>query len=474
MTEKNKNILSINANILYIMMQITNNGMFLYLLKKELHSSCRIQATFVYIKKFTNKIGIQTRKNMRKIIIISSLYLCVVQVLTGQNCKLTNAIDVEKQLDYCDTQIKKTIDEAYNDTCGLPRNIDATETQWNLTNIYDWTSGFWPGILWYNYEVTQDESIKKTAINYTESLKPLTTPEHQNDHDIGFQIFCSYGNAYRQTQDARYKQIILKGAEKLAGLYNPKVGTILSWPNMVEKMNWPHNTILDNMMNLEILFWASKNGGKKEWYDMAVNHAKATKENQYRKDGTGYHVAIYDTITGKFIKGVNQQGYGDNSFWARGQAWSIYGFTMVYRETGETEFLRFAEKLADVYLARLPEDYVPYWDFDDPAIPNAPKDASSAAITASALLELSQLEDHLQKATEYKEAALKMLQNLSSDPYLSGKAKPSFLLHSTGNYPGGYEIDASINYADHYYIEALVRYKKIVEKQSLKAIFLHK
>jgi unsaturated chondroitin disaccharide hydrolase len=218
------------------------------------------------------------------------------------------------------------------------------------------------------------------------------------------------------------------------------------------------------MMNLEILFWAAKNGGKEEWYDMAIKHAKTTKENQFREDGIGYHVAIYDTITGQFIKGVTNQGYSDNSFWARGQAWSIYGFAIVYRETGDIEFLRFAEKIADAYLNRLPEDFVPSWDFDAPTIPNAPKDASAAAITASALLELSVLEDNKQKADKYLNAAIEMLESLSSGNYLSGKAKSSFLLHSTGNLPGGYEIDASINYADYYYIEALVKYKKMQNK----------
>lgn len=174
--------------------------------------------------------------------------------------------------------------------------------------------------------------------------------------------------------------------------------------------------------------------------------------------------AVYDTTDGHFIKGVTHQGYADSTLWARGQAWAIYGYTMVYRETQDKKFLRFAEKVTDLYLRRLPKnEYVPYWDFDAPDIPNAPKDASAAAVVASALLELSQLEDNETKSGEYKQAAINMLEELSSDKYQSRESKPSFLLHSVGHWPNKSEIDASINYADYYYIEALIRYKKMIE-----------
>jgi unsaturated chondroitin disaccharide hydrolase len=222
---------------------------------------------------------------------------------------------------------------------------------------------------------------------------------------------------------------------------------------------------MDNMINLEMLFWASKNGGSKKLYDIAVKHAETTMENGFRADGGCYHVAVYDTIDGHFIKGVTHQGYADSSLWARGQAWAIYGYTMVYRETGDKKFLRFAEKVTDLYLSRLSEnEYVPYWDFDAPGIPDEPRDASAAAIVASALLELSQLEDDREKSAKYRTTAINMLVELSSDEYQSGTAKPSFLLHSTGHYPKGSEIDASIIYADYYYIEALIRYKSITDK----------
>jgi unsaturated chondroitin disaccharide hydrolase len=193
--------------------------------------------------------------------------------------------------------------------------------------------------------------------------------------------------------------------------------------------------------------------------------------HHFRPDGSNYHVAVYDTTDGHFIKGVTHQGYADNTMWARGQAWAIYGYTLVYRETKDEKFLRFAEKITDLYLKRLPEDYVPFWDFDAPNIPNEPRDASSAAIVASALLELSQLLDNPAKAAEYKEAAEKMLENLSSAQYQSRESKPSFLLHSTGHWPNQSEVDASINYADYYYIEALIRLKKMKAGLSVIANF---
>lgn len=249
--------------------------------------------------------------------LMSCVLVCAGVLLLLSGLRETDVVGTKKQLSYCDTQIKKTLD-AIEGSGLMPRCIDTDATDWYKIDIYDWTSGFWPGILWYDYENTQNEEIRKAAIHYTESLVPLLDPEHPGDHDLGFQFYCSFGNAYRLTKDDKYKQVLLKGADKLAGFYDPRVGTILSWPGMVTEMNWPHNTIMDNMMNLELLFWAAKNGGNREYYGMAVSHAKVTKENQFRPDGSCYHVAVYDTIDGRFLKGVTNQGYSDSSLWARG------------------------------------------------------------------------------------------------------------------------------------------------------------
>jgi unsaturated chondroitin disaccharide hydrolase len=388
----------------------------------------------------------------------------VLLYLAGCSVKQSNQLDVNRELDYCRFQIERTLKEI-NNTNRIPKNIADSLNSWKTTDISigEWTVGFFPGILWYNYENTQSPTDADIACYYTGLLEPLTKlPAY--DHDLGFQLFCSYGNAYRLTGNETCKQIILDAADTLATLFNPKAGTILSWPRNVG-LYGGHNAIIDNMINLEMLFWASKNGGSKDLYDIAVKHAETTMENGFRADGGCYHVAVYDTIDGHFIKGVTHQGYADSSLWARGQAWAIYGYAMVYRETGDKKFLRFAEKVTDLYLSRLPEnEYVPYWDFDAPGIPAEPHDASAAAINASALLELSQLEDNKTKVEKYKTAAINMLVELSSDKYQSGTAKPSFLLHSTGHYPNGSEINASIIYADYYYIEALIRYKSIKDK----------
>lgn len=376
-------------------------------------------------------------------------------------------MDVKKALDYCAEQTQRTLTELKTDSgidyTMMPRNILLDEQHWNCRKATkeEWCAGFWPGVLWYDYEYTRDKRVLEEAEKFTHSLEFLSrTPAF--DHDLGFLVFCSYGNGYRLTKNPAYKQVILDTADTLATLFNPVVGTILSWPREVEPRNWPHNTIMDNMINLEMLFWAAKNGGNPYLYDIAVSHADKTMKCHFRPDYTSYHVAVYDTITGNLIKGVTHQGYADNTMWARGQAWAIYGYTVVYRETKDPKYLDFAQKVTDVYLERLPEDKVPYWDFDDPSIPDAPRDASAAAVVASSLLELS---TYLPNGTgkRYKEVAIEMLTSLSSDNYQSGKSKSSFLLHSTGHWPNGSEIDASIIYADYYYIEALLRLKRLQE-----------
>lgn len=373
-------------------------------------------------------------------------------------------INVDEALQYCATQVNRTLEELKNDSSTdytmMPRNIADSLHTWHLRKATkeEWTSGFWPGILWYDYEFTRDEKIKDEAGRFTESLEFLSQiPAY--DHDLGFLIFCSYGNGYRLTGNEEYKNVILAAADTLATLFNPTVGTILSWPREVEPRNWPHNTIMDNMINLEMLFWAAKNGGNKNLYDIAVAHADKTMENQFRPDYTSYHVAVYDTISGNLIKGITHQGYADNTMWARGQAWAIYGYTVCYRETRDPKYLDFLRQIIDIYLLDLPDDYIPYWDFSAPGIPNAPRDASAAAIVASALLEASTFFKG-DESVEYWNAAVEMLKSLNSPVYQSGNSKPSFLLHSTGHWPAGSEIDASIIYADYYYMEALLRYKK--------------
>lgn len=377
------------------------------------------------------------------------------------SCSSHSKFEVEPLLDYCGGQIEKSLN-SLDDTTQMPRNIlsDKDERKWNCTSIYDWTSGFWPGILWYAYEYSHDAEIKKQAERYSSALYPVLDHKPGN-HDLGFMMYCSLGNAYRLTGEQKYKKMLLRAADSLATLFDERVGTIHSWPGMRQQKGWPHNTIIDNMLNLELLFWAAKNGGNKRLYDIAFSHAEVTANNQFRDDYSTCHVVVYDMLSGKRISQLTHQGYADESLWARGQAWAIYGFTMCYRETGNVVFLDVAQKATDTYLQRLPADYIPYWDFDAPGIPEEPRDASAAAVVASGLLELSLYIKDKKKAEHYFDAAIKMLEALSSPAYLSGEVNNAFLLHSTGHKPHGSEIDASIIYADYYYIEALIRLNRI-------------
>jgi unsaturated chondroitin disaccharide hydrolase len=408
-------------------------------------------------------------KNMNKIGVLACTVMLLMVTLscnTGQKKTHKQQFNYQKALDYCIDKNVQAI-QSLNKEDGYPKHIGGSSKHWECGSASGWTSGFWPGILWYAYEASNNASLKERAEFYTDGQKIVMEYPVKN-HDLGFMLYCSYGNGYRLTNNPEYKTLLLKAADSLATLYNPTVGTILSWPAMVEKKNWPHNTIIDNMMNLELLFWAAKNGGNQSLYDMAVKHAETTMKYHIRPDSTTYHVAVYNDTTGEFIKGVTHQGYADESVWARGQAWGIYGYTMCYRETGKIEFLETAKMLADAYLKRLPKDLVPYWDFNDPEIPNAPRDASAAAISTSALLELSTLIKDKTKAEYYKSVAINTLKSLYSEKYMSNDKNDAFLLHSTGHKPKNSEVDVSIIYADYYFIEALTRLKKISMHSSLR------
>ncbi len=379
----------------------------------------------------------------------------------------TEQFSPQAVLDLNAIKTKKTL-KGLSDFGRFPRNIDKDKKNWNFVGVKDWCSGFWPGVLWYAYEASGDEYIKSQAEKFTNSIKSIAYTPAEN-HDIGFMVNCSYGNAYRLTGNQEYKEVLLAAADTLATLFNPKVGTILSWPSQVHKFK--HNTIIDNMMNLELLFWAAKNGDNKGLYDLARSHANQTMKYIVRKDNAVYHVGSFDEDSGKFLKGCTHQGYTDESMWARGQTWGIYGFSVAYRETGEQEFLDTAIKLSDHYINRLPEDGIPYWDFDDPKIPNAPRDASAAAIAACGMLELSKLVNTEELRLKYEAAAKGYIEALSSDKYLSGDVNQALLLHSTGHYPKNSEIDVPIIYADYYYMEALLRLKKMQQsKQKLNAM----
>ncbi len=375
----------------------------------------------------------------------------------------TQKFDVKTVLDLNALKVKE-VATSISTKDSFPRNVKKGAKDWDFVDVKDWCSGFWPGVLWYSYEHSGDKILKDEAEKFTLPIKSIAYTKADN-HDIGFMVYCSYGNGYRITGNEEYKKILLAAADTLATLYNPKVGSILSWPSQMHKFK--HNTIIDNMMNLELLFWAAKNGGDKELYTIAKSHAEVTMKNIVRKDSAVYHVGSFDEVTGDFLAGYTHQGYAKESMWARGQTWGIYGFSIAYRETGEKAFLDTAIKLSDHYINRLPEDKIPYWDFDDPKIPNAPKDASAAAVAACGMLELSKLVKDEKLKEKYTNAAYSYIEELSTETYLSGNTNQALVLHSTGHFPKNSEIDVPIIYADYYYMEALMRIKKEEELLSL-------
>ena len=344
-----------------------------------------------------------------------------------------------------------------------PRTVDTKGNIVYARNVWDWTSGFFAGSLWYLYNLTGDEKWKTLAKKYTEALKQQQYIT--SHHDIGFIIGCSYLNGMRMGQEA-YDTIIVQAAKSLSTRFRSGAGVIQSWNTRTgwqAQRGWECPVIIDNMMNLEILFEATSLSGDSTFYNMAVSHADMTLKNHFRENMTSYHVVSYSVPSGKVESKGTFQGYADSSAWARGQAWGVYGYTMCYRYTHDAKYLEQAEKVYNFIFnnKNLPEDLVPYWDFDAPNIPNEPRDASAAACTASALYELSTyLPDK-----GYKETADRIMESLASPSYRAkvGTNGNFILMHSVGSIPHGAEIDVPLNYADYYFLEGLMR-KRDLEK----------
>lgn len=334
-----------------------------------------------------------------------------------------------------------------------PRTVEKGEFKMVISK--DWTSGFFPAELWYFYEYTKDKKWLDLAKKYTEDIKKEQF--NKGTHDLGFMIYCPFGNGYRLTKDTAYRTVIIQAAKSLSTRFNATAGVLRSWDHNGDK--WKYPVIIDNMMNLELLFEVTKMTGDSSFYKIAVSHANTTMKNHFRPDYSSYHVIDYDTETGKVLQKVTAQGYANESAWARGQAWALYGYTMCFRETKNKAYLTQAEGIAGFILNSkiTPADGIPYWDYNDPLIPNVSRDASAASITASALYELAKYSTNGKK---YKTAADKILNSLSTK-YTSkiGDNYGFILEHSTGHRPAKSEIDVPINYADYYYLEALLRSK---------------
>ena len=347
--------------------------------------------------------------------------------------------------------------EQYQDLTKFPRSTNPDGTLHTRAGN-NWISGFFPGCLWLTYEYSGDEKWKAAAEKWTEALNEQQY--NTGTHDVGFIINCSYGNGLRLTKNEAYAPVLIQTAKSLMTRYNENVGCTKSWD---WSDAWKFPVIIDNMMNMELLFEASKLTGDESFKNAAIDHAKTTMKNHYRNDNSSIHVVDYDPETGVILERITHQGTSDESAWARGQAWGLYGYTVCFRETQDPAFLEHAEKIAQFIInhPRTPEDLIPYWDYDAPDIPNEPRDASAAAIMASALLELSTYSnDH---SEIYVQRAGKLLKSLASDEYLAspGTNNNFILKHCTGNKRGDSEVDSPLIYGDYYFIEALLRYKKL-------------
>ncbi len=395
----------------------------------------------------------------------NNVYTLILLSLMISGCILKENVNDDEQSVWQDTEnqlkvLVNAVEEVRkNDTTGklvYPRSL-TPDGSLKMVPSSDWCSGFFPGCLWYMYEKTKKDYWLNYAKKYTSAL--VDQQWNGRTHDMGFKMYCSFGNGYRLKHDPSYRNILIQSAKTLSSRFNKKVGCIRSWDH--HKNKWQFPVIIDNMMNLELLFWATRETGDSTFYNIAVSHALTTMKNHFRDDYSSFHVLDYDTLTGTVLQKNTHQGYADNSAWARGQAWALYGYTMVYRETKEKRFLFQAEHVANFILTHpnLPDDLVPYWDFDAPNIPDEPRDVSAAAIAASALFELSSFVNKESKK-KYYDVADCIVNTLTTKYRPDPSADQGYLLdHSTGSKPHGSEIDMPLIYADYYYIEAMLRKK---------------
>jgi hypothetical protein len=365
----------------------------------------------------------------------------------------TDQLPVKKVIDLAKKQYQSYVDQFPDSTQHLYSIRPNSNIQ--AVTYKDWTSGFFPGCLWYLYDFTNDKKWETDAKKWTATLEPAKLVTTM--HDLGFILFCSFGNGYLIIKNDSYKNILLQGAKSLSTRFNPTVGSIKSWDNGP----WHYPVIVDNLMNLELLFWAAQTFHDTSFLNIANSHLNNDIKYRFRKDGSTFHVLDFDAATGKLLAQKTWQGYSDSSCWARGQAWAIYGFTMAYRYTHKKEYLQYAKKAANYFIEQINkiDDHVPYWDFNDPAIPNTERDVSAASIAASALLELSEFDPATKK--NYYNAAVDILKSLCSNTYLAvpGTNHDFLLQHGVVNKPGGKGIDVPLIYADYYFLQALWRYR---------------
>lgn len=394
---------------------------------------------------------------MRKLVVIFGFLMLGSTVLPAQTKAPQQGMSklIDEQFKFADQQYKVLAKNVPADR--MPKTYFANTDKVETSNTKWWCSGFFPGSLLYIYEYTKDPEILAEATRRLNILEP--EKHYKNDHDLGFMMYCSFGNAYRILGKPEYKTTIDTAAASLSTRFHPGAGVIQSWGS---SKKWAGPVIIDNMMNLELLSWVSDHGGDKKFKEIAITHANTTLKNHYRPDYSSYHVIDYDMKTGEVLHRQTAQGAADSSAWARGQSWGLYGYTMMYRFTKDKRYLNQAVNIAKFMFSHpnMPKDLIPYWDFNAPNIPNALRDASAAAINASALLELAQYMPK-SKGLVYVAIAEKIIRELSTDQYRAklGENGGFLLKHGVGSIPHNSEVDVPLTYADYYFLEAMHRFK---------------
>ena len=390
-------------------------------------------------------------KNLIYLILITTFLGCKVEGPASEDTPQIDAKRLRLRLNSLAVKSTGDLEKIPFDSLQIPRTIEA-DGKLEGTPSKSWTSGFYPGMLWQLYGFSKKEELKKAAIQWQAVVEKEKWDS--GTHDLGFKVYCTFGNAWEITQNEKYKDVFITAAQTLSTRYNPVVGAIRSWDHHADV--WGYPVIIDNMMNLEMMFEATRLSGDSTYHKIAQQHALTTLKNHFREDNSSYHVIDYDTTSGEVVKRNTHQGAYHESAWSRGQAWGLYGYAVAYQYTGEERFLEQAKKIANYIFTHpnLPEDFIPYWDYNAPNIPHEPRDVSAATITASGLLELSKIDK--ENSGKYIKWVDRILTSLELPKYQLETA-PFFLQHSVGSIPGEFEIDAPIIYADYYYVEALLK-----------------
>ncbi|MCL5126868.1 glycoside hydrolase family 88 protein [Algibacter sp. L4_22] len=387
------------------------------------------------------------------------LIVIIINLLSCKNKSSTEITSVKTAKELLNARYKKLLEYPL-DSLAFPRSVNLKTNTIKKVLPKDWCSGFFPGNLWQIYDLTGNEAYKNKAKEWTAYIE--NEKFNNRTHDMGFKIFCSFGNGLKHEENEEYKKVIVESAKTLSTRFNEHISSIRSWD--FNKNVWQFPVIIDNMMNLELLFEAAKTSKDSSYYNLAVKHANTTLKNHFRPDNSCYHVVDYDTISFQPRMKVTHQGFNNESSWSRGQGWAIYGYTMAYRYTKDKRYLNQAEATANFFInhKNLPEDGIPYWDFNDPSIPNAPRDVSAGAIVSSALVELYGYTNN----ETYLNYSKKVVNSLKSKNYLLNEdiEAPFILDHSTGNWPKNDEVDEPIVYGDYYFLETLLRLKTLRKK----------